>query len=53
MTVELSSGLLAAILAAQVAQLGMVARLIQRLARAETKIEERTRAVRADGGSDE
>ena len=42
MAVELSAALLAGILAAQVAQLGVEARLIQRLSTVETKVEERT-----------
>jgi hypothetical protein len=42
MAVELSAALLAGILAAQVAQLGFEARLIQRQARLETKVKERT-----------
>jgi hypothetical protein len=40
--VELSAALLAGILAAQVAQLGFEARLIQRVSTVETKVEERT-----------
>jgi hypothetical protein len=40
--IELSSALLAGILAAQVAQLGFEARLIQRVSTVETKVEERT-----------
>jgi hypothetical protein len=41
-TVELAPALLAGILAAQVAQLGFEARLIQRVSTVETKVEERT-----------
>lgn len=42
MVVELSSALLAGIFAAQVAQLGFEARMLQRLSTVETKVEERT-----------
>lgn len=42
MAVELSAALLAGILAAQVAQLGFEARLLQRQATLETKVQERT-----------
>jgi hypothetical protein len=44
MAVELSEAILAAIFAAQVAQLGFEARLIQRLSTVETKVQERTDA---------
>lgn len=49
MGVELSSALLAGILAAQVAQLGFEGRMLARLSTVETKVEERTER-RADGG---
>ena len=39
---ELSSALLAAIFAAQVAQIGFEARLLARLSTVETRVEERT-----------
>jgi hypothetical protein len=42
MPVELSSALLAAILAAQIAQIGFEARLLHRLSTVETKLAERT-----------
>jgi len=52
MAIELSATLLAGILAAQIAQLGFEGRLIQRLSRLETKVQERTARSRAatDGG---
>lgn len=48
MAIELPAALLAAIFVAQVAQVGLEARLIQRLTEVETRVEERTdRAVDA------
>jgi len=44
--VELASGLLAAIFAAQVAQLGFEARLLMRLSKVETKVQERTEPLK-------
>lgn len=42
MPVELAPALLAGILAAQVAQLGFEGKMLSRLSRVETKVEERT-----------
>lgn len=45
MAIVLSEALLAAILAAQVAQIGFEARLLNRLSTVETRVEERTEAT--------